>query len=105
VRKETPIYRIEKASSYLYTTVIELSLKGDWSTMVGHTLITQLSSMTISDIIQKHPETLKIFDHYGLPTEGVTAQQWEWVTATCRVHQLNSDKVLSELSHCISTQG
>jgi hypothetical protein len=64
--------------------------------------IKQLSNMTVSDIVTQYPEAQEIFEHYGIPAQGVAAQQWEWITATCRVHQLNCDKVLSDLAQALA---
>lgn len=54
--------------------------------------------MKISELIQKYPKTLPLFDKYGLYCFGCPASQEETIEDLARSHQLNLKNFLEELN-------
>lgn len=60
--------------------------------------MTITQEMTIPEIVEKYPATEKVFNDFDIRLEGYKAIEFETVFATARVHQLDLDKLLSELN-------
>jgi hybrid cluster-associated redox disulfide protein len=61
-----------------------------------HPPITQ--EMSIPEILEKFPQTLKIFQRYGITPQGYRAMAFENLQASCQVHQIDLVEILSELN-------
>jgi hypothetical protein len=57
--------------------------------------------MTIPDILAAHPQTLPVFQQFGIEPDGYKAIQYENLFATSRVHQLDLDVVLAALNRVL----
>jgi len=57
--------------------------------------------MLIGEIVQKHPETLKIFEKYGLDCFECQIADFEDLEHGANVHKLNLDDLLEELNRTI----
>jgi hybrid cluster-associated redox disulfide protein len=57
--------------------------------------------MLIGEIVQKHPETLKIFEKYGLDCFECQIADYEDLEHGANVHKLNLDDLLEELNRTI----
>lgn len=64
--------------------------------MSQNPVITQ--EMSIPEIVKAHPQTKDVFARYGLHVDGYKAIEHENLFATCRVHQIELDKILTELN-------
>lgn len=59
------------------------------------------NEMSIIDIAQKYPETLEVFQKFGLGCIGCAAARYENVEAGARVHGIDPDLLLSELNKAV----
>lgn len=60
------------------------------------------NDMSIIDIAQKYPETLEVFQKFGLGCIGCAAARYENVEAGARVHGIDPDVLLSALNEAIT---
>jgi hybrid cluster-associated redox disulfide protein len=54
--------------------------------------------MTISDILRRHPETLPIFERYGLDCFDCQIAEFEELEHGASVHKVDIDTLLAELN-------
>ena len=54
--------------------------------------------MSIIDIVQNHPETLKIFAKYGMGCIGCAAARFENLEAGAKVHGFDADAMVTEIN-------
>jgi len=54
--------------------------------------------MSIIDIVQNYPETLTVFQQYGLGCIGCAAARFENLEAGARVHGINADQLVEDLN-------
>ena len=57
--------------------------------------------MSILEIIQKYPESLEVFQKYGLGCVGCAAARYEDLEAGARVHGFDPDKMVEEINALI----
>ncbi|TGU72830.1 MULTISPECIES: DUF1858 domain-containing protein [Geomonas] len=58
--------------------------------------------MTISDILRRYPQTLPVFERYGLDCYDCQIAEFEQLEHGATVHKVNLDALLAELNRCIS---
>ena len=58
--------------------------------------------MTISDILRRYPQTLPVFERYGLDCYDCQIAEFEELEHGATVHKVNLDALLVELNRCIS---
>ena len=58
--------------------------------------------MSIREIIQKHPETISVFNTYGFGCVGCQAAIFENIEQGARVHGINTDTLVDDLNKVIS---
>ncbi len=58
--------------------------------------------MSIIDIVQQHPESLEIFQKYGLGCIGCAAARFENLEAGAKVHGINVDDMVNEINSLIN---
>lgn len=59
--------------------------------------------MTIGDIIRKHPQTIAIFERYGLDCHDCQIADFEAVEHGASVHKVDVNKLLQELNENIAS--
>ena len=57
--------------------------------------------MGIMDIVQEHPESVAIFQKYGMGCLGCAAARFENLEAGARVHGFDVDAMVSEINELI----
>jgi hybrid cluster-associated redox disulfide protein len=57
--------------------------------------------MTIGEIIRRHPETLRVFEKYGLDCYECQIADFEALEHGAGVHKVNVDELLLELNRII----
>lgn len=59
--------------------------------------------MSIIDIVQQHPETLEVFQKFGLGCIGCAAARFENLEAGAKVHGIDPEVMVQELNNVIET--
>ncbi|GFO69307.1 disulfide oxidoreductase [Geomonas limicola] len=59
-------------------------------------------TMTISEILRRHPETLPIFERYGLDCFDCQIADYEELEHGASVHKVDIDTLLAELNRSIT---
>ncbi len=57
--------------------------------------------MGLIDIVQTYPETIEVFQRYGLGCIGCAAARFENLEAGARVHGIDPDKMVEDLNAVI----
>ena len=57
--------------------------------------------MGLTEIVQNYPETIEIFQKYGLGCIGCAAARFENLEAGAKVHGIDPDKMVEELNAAI----
>ncbi len=58
--------------------------------------------MTIGDIIRRYPETISIFEQYGLDCHDCQIADFEAVEHGASVHKIDVEKLVAELNKKLS---
>lgn len=58
--------------------------------------------MSIIDIVQNYPETLTVFQQYGLGCIGCAAARFENLEAGAKVHGINADELVKDLNDAVA---
>jgi hybrid cluster-associated redox disulfide protein len=58
-------------------------------------------NMSIEDIVKKYPETILIFEKYGLGCVGCQAALFENIEQGAEVHGINVDTLIKDLNNAI----
>ena len=59
--------------------------------------------MSIIDVVQQHPETLEVFQKFGLGCIGCAAARFENLEAGAKVHGIDPEVMVQELNNVIET--
>lgn len=59
-------------------------------------------NMTIAEILRRHPETLPIFERYGLDCFDCQIADYEELEHGASVHKVDIDTLLAELNNATS---
>lgn len=59
--------------------------------------------MSIREIVQKHPETLDVFEDFGLGCAGCRAALFESVAEGARAHGVDVESLVERLNNRIAT--
>ncbi|MFI3300408.1 MAG: DUF1858 domain-containing protein [Candidatus Gastranaerophilales bacterium] len=54
--------------------------------------------MSILDIVQNYPESLEVFQKYGLGCVGCAAARFENLEAGAKVHGFNPDEMVNDIN-------
>ena len=54
--------------------------------------------MGLLEIVQSHPETIEVFQRYGLGCIGCAAARFENLEAGAKVHGIDVDKMVEDLN-------
>ena len=57
--------------------------------------------MSIIDVVQQHPETLEVFQKFGLGCIGCAAARFENLEAGAKVHGIDPEVMVEELNKVI----
>ncbi|OGI03009.1 MAG: disulfide oxidoreductase [Candidatus Melainabacteria bacterium GWF2_37_15] len=57
--------------------------------------------MSIIEIVQNYPETLTVFQQYGLGCIGCAAARFENLEAGAKVHGINADQLVKDLNKAV----
>ena len=60
--------------------------------------------MTIETVVQQFPETIQVFNRYGVVCLGCSAAQYDDVEHGADVHGLNTQELLQELNASIAAR-
>ncbi len=59
--------------------------------------------MSIIDVVQQHPETLEVFQKFGLGCIGCAAARFENLEAGAKVHGIDPEVMVQELNNAIES--
>ncbi len=59
--------------------------------------------MSIIDVVQQHPETLEVFQNFGLGCIGCAAARFENLEAGAKVHGIDPEVMVEELNKVIES--
>lgn len=62
----------------------------------------ELLEETIPNIMNKYPGSASVFRQFGIEPSGYKALQYETLFATCKVHQLEPERVTNALNQQLS---
>lgn len=57
--------------------------------------------MSIIEIVQNYPETLSVFQQYGLGCIGCAAARFENLEAGAKVHGIDADQLVNDLNQAV----
>jgi hybrid cluster-associated redox disulfide protein len=57
--------------------------------------------MSISEIVQKNPETISVFQHYGMGCVGCSAARFENIEQGASVHGIDLEALLAALNKVV----
>jgi hybrid cluster-associated redox disulfide protein len=57
--------------------------------------------MNILEIVQKHPESIEVFQKYGLGCVGCAAARFENLEAGAKVHGFDVDQIVKDINALI----
>lgn len=60
--------------------------------------------MKIGDVLDKFPETLKVFTEYGFHCIGCAASNFETIEDGANAHNIDVDKFVEELNKTLSVE-
>ncbi|MCD8024113.1 MAG: DUF1858 domain-containing protein [Candidatus Gastranaerophilales bacterium] len=60
--------------------------------------------MSIIDVVQEHPETIEVFQKFGLGCIGCAAARFENLEAGAKVHGIDPEIMVKELNDFIESQ-
>ncbi len=60
--------------------------------------------MNILDIVNEYPQSIEIFQKYGLGCIGCAAARFENLDAGARVHGFNADDMINEINELIGAE-
>lgn len=58
--------------------------------------------MSILEIVQNFPETLSVFQQYGLGCIGCAAARFENLEAGAKVHGIDADELVNDLNKAVA---
>ena len=58
--------------------------------------------MSIIDVVQQHPETLEVFQKFGLGCIGCAPARFENLEAGAKVHGFDADAMVAEINELVS---
>lgn len=59
--------------------------------------------MSIIEVVQQHPETLEVFQKFGLGCIGCAAARFENLEAGAKVHGIDPEIMVQELNNAIES--
>ncbi len=59
--------------------------------------------MSIIEVVQQHPETLEVFQKFGLGCIGCAAARFENLEAGAKVHGIDPEVMVQELNNAIES--
>ncbi len=60
--------------------------------------------MSILDIVNEYPQSIEVFQKYGLGCIGCAAARFENLDAGARVHGFNADDMVNEINELIGAE-
>jgi len=58
--------------------------------------------MTIEEVIQRFPETIRVFSQYGVGCLGCSAAQYDNVEQGAVIHGVDADRLVEDLNACLT---
>ncbi len=58
--------------------------------------------MTIEEVVQRFPDTVRVFSHFGVACLGCSAAHYDNIEQGAALHGLNADDLLKALNACIA---
>ena len=58
-------------------------------------------SMSIIEVVQKHPQTAEIFRNFGMGCLGCAAARFENIEQGAQAHGINADELVSDLNKAV----
>ena len=58
--------------------------------------------MTIEEVIQRFPETIRVFSQYGVGCLGCSAAQYDNVEQGAVIHGVDTDRLVEDLNACLT---
>jgi hybrid cluster-associated redox disulfide protein len=59
-------------------------------------------SMKIEEVIRRYPETIPVFDSYGVACLDCSAAEYDDVEHGAKVHGIDVDQLLRDLNACLA---
>ncbi|HSB73258.1 MAG TPA: DUF1858 domain-containing protein [Candidatus Methylomirabilis sp.] len=60
--------------------------------------------MTIEEVVQRFPETIRVFSQYGVGCLGCSAAQYDNLEQGAVVHGVDVDQLVRELNACLTAR-
>lgn len=60
--------------------------------------------MTIEEVVQRFPETIRVFSQYGVGCLGCCAAQYDNVEQGAVIHGVDADQLVTELNACLTVR-
>jgi len=60
--------------------------------------------MRITEVVEKHPETVEVFMDHGLHCVGCAAARFESIEQGAEVHGIDADKLVSDLNAALKKE-
>ena len=59
-------------------------------------------NMSITKIVQEHPETIEVFMKHGMHCFGCAAAHFETLEQGCQAHGIDADKLVDDLNKALA---
>ncbi|PTL35559.1 disulfide oxidoreductase [Candidatus Methylomirabilis limnetica] len=60
------------------------------------------AEMKIDNVVRQYPETVQIFNRYGVACLGCSAAEYDNIATSAQVHGVNLDQLLRELNETVT---
>lgn len=60
------------------------------------------AEMKIDNVVRQYPETVRIFNRYGVACLGCSAAEYDNIATSAQVHGVNLDQLLRELNETVT---
>ncbi|MBZ0160386.1 DUF1858 domain-containing protein [Candidatus Methylomirabilis sp.] len=62
------------------------------------------AEMKIDNVVRQYPETVQIFNRYGVACMGCSAAEYDNIATSAQVHGVNLDQLLRELNETVTVR-
>ena len=62
------------------------------------------AEMKIDNVVRLYPETVQVFNRYGVACMGCSAAEYDNIATSAQVHGVNLDQLLRELNETVTVR-
>jgi hybrid cluster-associated redox disulfide protein len=62
------------------------------------------AEMKIDNVVRQYPETVQVFNRYGIACLGCSAAEYDNIAVSAQVHGVNLNQLLQELNETVAVR-